>query len=378
MKNKKYLLDYLLDKRSVILLYLGTILIFCIVLALYQMDIMPRLLYAVLLSGFFWSCYLVTDAVRYIKIRRKLSLAAESPEAAAEIMDNGTFWEDKALTSVRADKLGNAYEIIVDNLCEDRSRVFTEMEIKRNEMADYYLMWAHQIKTPISALKLLIDDREDSFPLSEELFKVELYVDMALHYLRLESIAADMILKEYDLHYMVRQSVKRFSVLFINKRLRMNLEEFDVKVITDEKWLSIVLEQLISNCVKYTREGGISIYMDGQQEKTLVLEDTGIGICSEDLPRIFDRGFTGYNGRLHKKSTGIGLYLVKQVLEQLSHGIRVESMEGEGTRIYLDLSRESVPIENQARLREAINNYEAGKSKPIEKTMAELEEMANE
>jgi signal transduction histidine kinase len=150
-----------------------------------------------------------------------------------------------------------------------------------------------------------------------------------------------MVLGEYDLYSLVKQTVRKYSILFINSGLSLQLEEFEVKVLTDEKWLGFVLEQIISNSIKYTRKGTISIYLEKSAQKILVIEDTGIGIRQEDLPRIFDRGFTGYNGRMDKKSTGIGLYLCKQIMNQLSHGIWVSSEDGKGTKFYLDLSRDS-------------------------------------
>ena len=120
------------------------------------------------------------------------------------------------------------------------------------------------------------------------------------------------------------------------KKIKLDYETVNSRVLTDEKWLVFVLEQLLSNALKYTRSGRISIHMEG---KELVVEDTGIGIQAEDLPRVFEKGFTGYNGRTDKKSTGIGLYLCKSVMDKLRHQIRIESEVGIGTKIYLNLTR---------------------------------------
>ena len=242
---------------------------------------------------------------------------------------------------VKVSELESAYEGLIVHLCRKWSREQSQWEQWRSEMNDYYLMWAHQIKTPIAAMKLLVGERDDKFLLTEEIFKVEQYVEMVLHYLRLESMSSDMILKKYRLYDMVKQVVKKFSVLFINSGLSLELGDFeDVWVLTDEKWLVFVLEQVLSNSIKYTKKGKISIYVKPDGTMTLVIEDTGMGIRAEDLPRIFDRGFTGYNGRMDKKSTGIGLYLCRQVMNRLGHGIWVESTEGAGTKVYLDLSRQ--------------------------------------
>jgi signal transduction histidine kinase len=193
-------------------------------------------------------------------------------------------------------------------------------------------------------MKLLLQNSEDqctSSALSQELFKIEQYVEMVLHYLRLESMSSDFLIRQYELRDIVSQAVKKHAVLFINKKLSFNLEEFSCKVVTDEKWLMFVIEQIISNALKYTPSGSISIYTQRVPDKLiLVIEDTGIGIRPEDLPRIFERGFTGYNGRLDKKSTGIGLYLCKQILDKLSHTIEVSSGVGKGTRISIGFTEE--------------------------------------
>lgn len=339
-----YWAEYLWDRRGALGLYTVTCATFIGVCCLYQMEQLFRLFYGVILATFFWICAGVWDGRRYVIKRRKLALALDNLEQAAQLFAQEAFRVEQGreiggLFQAVPPSMENAYEALIGSLCREQSRLLSEEERARTERNDYYLLWAHQIKTPIAAMKLLLDGRTDGLLLTKELFKIEQYVEMVLHYLRLESISSDLLLKSYDLCTMVRQTVKKFSVLFIDSRLRLNLEEFHVTVITDEKWLCFVLEQILSNSIKYTRTGGISVYMEPGREKTLVIADTGIGIRSEDLPRIFDRGFTGYNGRMDKKSTGLGLYLSKQVMNRLSHGLRVESAAGKGTKVYLELER---------------------------------------
>ncbi|NTV91483.1 MAG: hypothetical protein HGA22_14175, partial [Clostridiales bacterium] len=196
--------------------------------------------------------------------------------------------------------------------------------------------------------------------LSMELFKIEQYVGMVLQYLRLDSSSTDYLLKTYELDEIVKQAVRKYSRMFIGKRIGLDLKDLNCKVLTDEKWLAFVIEQVLSNALKYTREGTISIYMEQKSKditggkdtaggkdaadgddiaagKTLVIEDTGIGIQAEDLPRVFDKGFTGYNGRADKKSTGIGLYLCRRILKKLSHTMSIESEVGSGTRVKIGL-----------------------------------------
>ncbi|WP_017416535.1 sensor histidine kinase [Clostridium tunisiense] len=220
-------------------------------------------------------------------------------------------------------------------------------EVNQSNLIDYYTLWAHQIKTPISAIHLILqtEDNELSSELSTELFKIEQYVEFVLQYLRLESMSSDLVLKSQSLDNIVKQAVRKYARMFIRKRIKMDFKDLNCEVLTDEKWLLFAIEQLLSNALKYTREGTISIYMDGASEKTLVIEDTGIGIKEEDLARIFERGFTGYNGRWDKRSTGLGLYLCKQILNKLSHGISIESRVDEGTKVKINLETIQVGIE---------------------------------
>ena len=217
------------------------------------------------------------------------------------------------------------------------------------ELLDYYGMWVHQIKTPIAALGVLIQSGEELEEVQEspkaqeltrsmkmEVFRIEQYVDMVLTYLRMGSATSDYAFRICSLEEIVRQAVRKYSQMFIMTRTRLHLEIQDQKILTDEKWLIFVIEQILSNAVKYARGGEISIYTE---DKTLVIADDGIGIAEEDLPRIFEKGFTGYNGRADKKSTGIGLYLCKKIMDKMGHKIWIDSEVGKGTRVYLELTR---------------------------------------
>lgn len=208
------------------------------------------------------------------------------------------------------------------------------------DMLDYYTLWAHQIKTPIAAMRLILqsDDAPNSAELEQELFRVEQYVEMVLNYLRLGSDSTDYVICRVELDRLLRQSVKKYAKQFIRRRIRLDYKETGLTVLTDEKWLSFAIEQLLANALKYTREGGgIRIYAEGE---ALCIEDTGIGIAAEDLPRVFEKGYTGCNGRTDKKSTGIGLYLCRKILDKLGHGITIESKIGAGTKVKVYLGDE--------------------------------------
>lgn len=219
-----------------------------------------------------------------------------------------------------------------------------KMEQKYRDMMEYYTMWTHQIKTPIAAMRLLL--QEEDTPLSREmqseLFQTEQYVQMALQYLRMEKMTSDLVFARYDLDALIRQAVRKYAPLFIRRKIILSYEPVHCEVLTDEKWLVFVLEQILSNALKYTKSGSIHIYLSPDAPKTLVIEDTGIGIAPEDLPRIFEKGYTGCNGRADKRSTGIGLYLCRQIMEKLSHTIRIESEMGVGTKVYLGLDTVSL------------------------------------
>lgn len=245
------------------------------------------------------------------------------------------------------------YRSMIAKMRQEKEELIFEDQKRYTEMMDYYGMWAHQIKTPIAAMRILVQsgmDREENEEnqklfrqLQMELFKTEQYVEMALSYLKIGDIAKDMVLERCDLGKVVRQAVKKYSRLFILQKLSLEMGEIAEIVLTDEKWLSFVVEQIISNALKYTKSGSVSIYLE--QEGVLVIKDTGIGISAEDLPRIMEKGYTGYNGRIDKRSTGIGLYLCKKVMDKLHHQLRIDSEDGKGTKVVLDLRRTQLDLE---------------------------------
>ncbi len=214
-------------------------------------------------------------------------------------------------------------------------------------MADqlaYYTLWVHQIKTPIAAMDLLLQQGERGLAAQAELFKISQYVDMALQYVRLDGTTRDLHLSQVSLDQVIRQVVRKYAKLFILKKIRLDFRETGLTVLSDEKWLAFLLEQLLSNALKYTPEGG-QVAIFGEPREILVIADTGIGIAPEDLPRVFERGFTGQNGRLDKKATGIGLYLCRRVTELLGHTLSITSAPGKGTQVRVGLRRPDLTVE---------------------------------
>ena len=320
---------YLKSRISVIVAFVLFMLVFALVYALYHLPLEPVVYSAELVTALA-VIFAGWDFWHFYQKHQRLTAAINAVTAGLGELPKPR------------DLLESDYQTLIRVLAENRAELISQFDNRQTDMIDYYTLWAHQIKTPISAMGLMLQteegDRAHTSAYMQELFKIEQYVEMVLQYLRLESMSADLLLVEYDLADLVRQAVKKYGIIFINKKIALDLEELNCRVLTDEKWLVFVLEQLISNALKYTSQGKISIYLDEWSEKTLIIEDTGVGIRAEDIGRIFDRGFTGYNGRMDKKSTGIGLYLCQQVLNKLSHSIMVSSQVGQGTRVRIDLS----------------------------------------
>lgn len=243
------------------------------------------------------------------------------------------------------DKLEELYQEMLLEL--NRQRMVSENRRANflEELTDYYGMWVHQIKTPIAALRLLLQEKpEENKEELAELFKVEQYVEMVLGYLRTEDISADMNFAECSLDKIVREQIHKYARIFIGRKIGLDYQGVEEHVLTDSKWLGFVIGQIFSNALKYTKTGQISIYMCESRPDTLVIEDTGIGISPQDLPRVFEKGFTGYNGRGDNRSTGIGLYLCAKIMKKLGHNIYIESTPGKGTKVYLNLKRERLEM----------------------------------
>ncbi len=234
------------------------------------------------------------------------------------------------------------YQDLIDqlhNLVRDTNQ---NNQSKYQGLIDYYTIWVHQIKTPISALKLLLQSQGNNQEMVLELLKIEQYVNMVLQYLRLEDINNDFSFEYVSLDQLVSEVLKKQVTFFAHGKINLEYQLDDTKVLTDEKWSSFVIEQVLSNAIKYTKQGTISIYND---QTRLYVQDTGTGIQAEDLPRVFERGFTGFQGRKDKKASGIGLYLVKLILDKLNHGITIDSTVGVGTTVSIDFYKKSIFIE---------------------------------
>ncbi len=326
------LLAYLKRQYKLLLLLVGAVCVFAAVFALYDLPL-EAVVYAGVLCLVLGLVLFAVGYSRFLRRHRELrQLLRQTSEKALPLPPARGLQEED-------------YQALLRAVCQDRARLAAENENRLRELTDYYSLWAHQIKTPIAAMDLLLqeDDSPHRGELEIELLKIGQYVEMVLSYLRLDSDSTDYVLREYPIDDILRQAVRKFAKMFILKKIALDFHETGKTVLTDEKWLLFVVEQVLSNALKYTPAGGtIRIYGDGA---TVVIADNGIGIREEDQARVFEKGFTGYNGRADKKSTGIGLYLCRQVMDRLNHSISLTSRSGQGTMVRLDLSRESRMVE---------------------------------
>ena len=217
---------------------------------------------------------------------------------------------------------------------------------KAAAMSDYYTLWAHQIKTPIAAMRLVLQDMDgdDAGELRGELGRIEQYVEMALWYIRLDGEDTDHLIRRCDLDALLRRELRAASTRFIRGRIALEFEETHFSPLTDEKWLGFAVGQILSNALKYTPPGGW-IRVDMPEAGVLEISDSGVGIVPEDLPRVTESGFTGENGRADTKATGLGLYLCRRILDRLGHGLEITSTRGEGTQVRIDLRSARMVVE---------------------------------
>ena len=284
----------------------------------------PYFNYFFLLSSIFTFIFLIWDFwVEFQRYRKELLYGEREAESPMEVL------------------LTEKLEKREEELYQKKS----DAENRYNDLVDYYTLWVHQIKTPIAASKLLVsevEDRQLKQQLEQEIFKIDSYTNLVLQYLRLESFHDDLVLKKENIEDLVKEVIRKYSLFFIQKGLSVNLHDLDRKIVTDKKWLLVVIEQILSNSLKYTNEGGIEIFMDGQE---LCIKDTGIGIKNSDRLRVFERGFSGYNGRMTQQSSGLGLYLSQKIIQELGHQIRIESELGKGTTVRIQFSEVNLMIE---------------------------------
>lgn len=301
------------------------------------------LVYAAVLDAILLLITVLVGFFRYSSKVKALSNALKRPV------------EEQAQLPEATDDVEILYHRLLENQSIARSESESSAAIRQSQMRDYYSMWVHQIKTPISAMKLLLeaereelgqlicDDEQSQYLLSDnmdsfedELFRIEEYVSMALQYQRVSSTENDFVLEKVSVDGVIRDTIKKYAKIMIRRHIGINYSGTGQEVYTDGKWLAFMLEQILSNAIKYTPQGFVTIETAEEKDRFFItIKDTGIGIKAEDLPRVFEKGYTGYNGHADKKATGIGLYLCRQMADKLGHTIRMESELGKGTKVWI-------------------------------------------
>lgn len=301
------------------------------------------MVYAAVLDAILLLITVLVGFFRYSSKVKALSNALERPV------------EEQAKLPEATDDVEMLYHRLLENQSIARSEAESSAAIRQSQMREYYSMWVHQIKTPISAMKLLLeaereelgqlicDDEQSQYLLSDnmdsfedELFRIEEYVSMALQYQRVSSTENDFVLEKGSVDGVIRDTIKKYAKIMIRRHIGINYSGTGQEVYTDGKWLAFMLEQILSNAIKYTPQGVVTIETAEEKDRFFItIKDTGIGIKAEDLPRVFEKGYTGYNGHADKKATGIGLYLCRQMADKLGHTIRMESEIGKGTKVWI-------------------------------------------
>ncbi len=328
MKTIKLIPKYLWQYKLVIAIFFVFAIIFASVAYLYNLAV-EAVLYATVLCAVVACIFIGIHFYYYCKKHRERQRLLEYAQTMELPLSQNLAEED-------------LYAII--EKLREQCRLYVETkQNERTEYLDYYTMWMHQIKTPIAAMGLMLqsEDTKENRALASELFRIEQYVDMALWYLRMDDMS-DMVFKSYELIDIIKDAIRKFAPLFVEKKIKLEFSPINVTVITDRKWLSFIIEQLLANAIKYTDKGCITIKV---VNKVLSISDTGIGIAKEDIPRIFERGYTGYNGRIERKSTGIGLYLCRQIADKLSHKLSVTSEVGKGSTFFVDMNTYNLNID---------------------------------
>ncbi|MGY3766173.1 sensor histidine kinase [Vagococcus vulneris] len=329
----RFILMYMKEHRALYFNYLLLCLLFFSTFYLYDLSLQP-FLDSLLFSCFTLVIWTLYAARRDNRHHRQLQLLLKQ-----EMIDSHSYQQlTEGQTQIIRD-----YQQLLIKVGKENQQLKNQALEEQQELLDYYAMWSHQIKTPLAALQVLIQTQPDAVPqMKNEVATIDGYLTMMLHYLKMATIEQDLVLKRINIYPVVKQVVRKYAMFFIQKDLSVDLENFTKEVVTDEKWLSFILEQLIFNSIKYTNQGMIRIFMIDDR---LVIQDTGIGILAQDLPRIFESGYTGFNGRGNQKATGLGLHMSHEIAKKLSIELDVASQVGVGTKVTLTFNQRERIVE---------------------------------
>lgn len=328
-KNGYFIKQFLKENIGVIWLYLLIVVLFVCTFFLYDI---PKNVYqdAVIFTLPLLIIFLIIRGIKLAMKHQRLQHLMQEPTL------NDWQKSEEALTILETD-----YQEMMAKLTQQTRQMQQQQEKQEKELMDYYSLWTHQIKTPLAALDLMIQtfDQPQKNAMQEETFKIQQYLEMMLQYLRMQSIQQDFRFEVVSIEKVVKNVVKKYARFFIHKNLEVDLTQLTGEITTDEKWFSFILEQIIFNAIKYTKTGKITIYTPTDNPQEIIIKDTGQGILAEDIPRVFQRGFTGYTGRQNQKASGLGLFMSQEIAQELGLNLHLTSEVGVGTKVTIDTSK---------------------------------------
>ena len=325
------------EKAITILLLLFGIITIEIFLMAYNVGMFIKIYIPLIIMGL----YMISIIIEYFKRKKfydnllKMLEELDEKYLITEIIKNPNFLEGKIFK--------NTLEQIDKSMLENVNKY----KYMTEDYKEYIELWIHEIKIPISASKMVIENNKNAITKSidEELDKVENYIEQALFYARSNTVEKDYYIRKVVLKEIVNESIKKNKSSLIQEKISIDIHDLDIEVNTDNKWIVFILNQIIQNSIKYRKKENsvIEIYANqGKENVILYIKDNGIGIKQGEITRVFEKGFTGTNGRLsNKKSTGIGLYLCKKLCNKLGIGIELNSVQNEGTKVKLVFPKDS-------------------------------------
>jgi signal transduction histidine kinase len=320
--------DYIKEKLPVLFI---NIIIFAFIIFLFYLYNVNLIL--ILLICVLWLMPIITfiasDFLKkrkyYTNILSQLN-ALDKKYLITELTQEPSFLEGKIL-----------YHVLKDtNKCMHEN--INSYKYLQQEYREYIETWVHEVKTPISSSKLVVENNKNEITLSilEELVKIEEFIEQALYYSRSNTTEEDYIVREFDLKTIINDVIKKNSKYFIQKRISLEMDDFNDTLFSDIKWVHFILNQIIINALNYSKSDNPMIKICAKKNDnniTLYIEDNGVGISEKDLPMVFNKGFTGNNGRVNKRSTGMGLYLCKKLCGKLGLAIEITSVINMGTTV---------------------------------------------
>ncbi|KGR75167.1 sensor histidine kinase [Ureibacillus sinduriensis] len=320
--------DYLKDRTLFLLVNFILFIVICGIMLL--VNISHNIIFLIFCIWFFpVFSYIIVEFIKQRNFYSESNNIMESLDQKyllTEIMKEPDFIEGKVFYDLLKQANKDMHEHV---------KKYRDMQ---SEYREYIETWVHEIKTPISSTRLIIENNQNDTTrnIHHEIKKIEEYIEQVLYYSRSNNVSKDYIIKEVPLATLVKNVIKKNSRDFISKSISVDIETVEGTVYSDVKWLEFILNQIIGNSIKYIRESNGNVKVSTTRNENnivLMIEDNGIGIAEKDLNRVFEKGFTGENGRKYGRSTGIGLYLCRKLAEQLGLGLALTSKPGEGTKV---------------------------------------------